>query len=1379
MLYDQNGNVISESSPDLDEVRRSYAIEKSKHASGGFGEFGLFNMHPQSLGRLSNNLLRHIYEVSSSVRPAVDGISRSVSHLPWNVIHRDMKFHPLEEAQEVVDFLEHPNADGEDLPDIIAKFLNDMLVVGKGVIEKVRNPFGRLIELVARDASLFKPIHDPHGAILGYQEFERNSLKPLRKHAKENIIFKYFTPTSYTEGGVPIIETVVNEIALLMLSVKAIGWAFTHDEIPPGVLHLGLIGEQALERAKASFEAARGIVGGGSAKIRVIDNVDKADWIQFTRPFRENQVAELMPMIERIVARNFGLSPVESNLSSSGQRDAEISVRASQSRLILPLMDAIQNALTHNVVRLHDSSLRFKYTRAPQEKVPEQAQANAILWRSGIITPNEGRFNMGFNAVPGGDTRTVLLGNEVVPFDPDTGLPIPRKKEEEEQPGPGRPAVPTRVPRLLPQPPSEDDPRPEEEREEESALEIPFDIELNDDDEFEEAYNLDQEDEDEKAMKILKDEIVDNEILEAKLLKKKVLIFKQSQVTSNRLPGVQRKAPETVSLPFEIPPPFKHTDGPESPSVLPDSERKFYDQIHLNRSKFLKRLKEVWAKFKTKYLKTIQKQQNPAQEALFEEMLANFETVANSAFEDGIRSGNDYFEGTFRVKGLSRTQQQRLVQKQLKIFKDKSRVLFRNDVVTKLEQDLNPQSVLSSFDRFLLGYANVAVGVAYEIFARNTDLLNTALRKLFSIAGQDFPKDPVKVEWRLFEGAEHSEDCKRMSIGKLGTGYWDARELAESGILPASSLLDCGGNCRCHLSPVVALSPETANWLKNVTPTAARKDVLNIIPNITEKKLGDLFDKKGFSMSRIVRNLIITDSIFRRSEFFNGLRRGGLRILTRSNQPKFQIVGETNFIRRAGRNVPANIELRIDLPADLRLNQLTQFQKEVFRKQLAHEIGHTIAVFDPATATGTSIINSRIASELMAAANTERATTLLQLRQNFDDIVRRVPKRKLSAQMRQDINLIRGFLKDPDDFVDRLITAVLDGKNFGGVPARQAYDLFDRVLQEYATGINLTRGYQLYTPDEFFAEWFSLLLTDPAKAALFNQRLNKIMAERYSQFFETAVSRRAETLLPTSTALGFRTDLPRPSGFTPLGPNLTSFTSAVKGIQSQTNRITTGTVRRQITEVIKNVPNIHRQEFFRNLNIAFLDKFQMAARTGSRQHIGFFENGTFFVNYDKWRTMTLQQRSAVVSDMVGRNIWKQMIPEVKTQVREIYASYLDRTLTFIEGKANIQFERGIAELDTIRQVILGDPTTPPNLAFWTRNFDSVFRPVIENISDIPIINIDSLRNSEAFFVEWTKLFMLSPGATRVYEPLLREVLEDFLRTSPIRKLLELEDDNAN
>ncbi len=535
-IYDEHGNIISESGPDLDVVRRSFAIEKSRRGgSSNTAQWPFFAVHPNSLGRLTFKLLRNIYEVSSSIRPAVDGISRSVAHLPWNVLHRDRMYHPPAETKKFKKFFRKPNLDEDSLAIILARFINDLLVIGKGVIEKVRNPLGDVIEIVARDAALYKPMYDALGNIISYQEFHRDTYKPKFVHPKKNIIFKYFTPTSYTLGGVPIIETVVNEVALMMLSVKAIGWAFTHDEIPPGVLHLGEISDIALQRAKASFEAGRGLVGGDTAKIRVVDNVDNVKWVQFTRPFREMQVAELMPIIERIIGRNFGLAPVESNLSSTG-RDADISIRASQSKLIIPLSDMIADALTRGIIEdKEDDDIEFRFVRIPQEKVIEQATSSNLLTRSGLITPNEARFGMGFPPKKGGDKRYVLLGNELVPIDEETGLPqyrnpvvgVPPSSQRGALPPPDGPPGSIPPPGVKPIPsttttssrapiPPKTKEKPEEKnntrRRVRKALGLPEeenimddealkDLELNEED-FEEVFDL----EDEEVNKVLHEE---------------------------------------------------------------------------------------------------------------------------------------------------------------------------------------------------------------------------------------------------------------------------------------------------------------------------------------------------------------------------------------------------------------------------------------------------------------------------------------------------------------------------------------------------------------------------------------------------------------------------------------------------------------------------------------------------------------------------------------------------------------------------------------------------------------------------------------------------------------------------------------------------------
>ncbi len=419
MIFDEFGQEVSHETPDLHEVRKSYLDNKTN----GFNEFS-WSVHPSSLGRLSFRLLRYLYETSSAIRPAVDSISREVSTLPWKVINKDYKYHSPKEMAQISYFLNHPNLDGEKFQSVIAKYLQDQLVIGKGVIEKVRNPLGELKELIARDSTLYTPVVNPYGFIVNYAEYTRDTMTIARTHPKKNLIFEYFTPTTYTFGATPIIETIINEVALLMLSIKSIAWAFTRDEIPPGILHLGEIGEVALNRAKSSFEAAKGI--SNNNKLRVVDNVDTVNWVQFTRPFREMQVAELMPMIERIVFRNFGLSPVESSQVDITRNVAETSFKSSQSKLIYPMMDMMAQVINNEIVEEFDPKALFVYSRTPQETFNENVKSLSDLVDRGILSTNEARLKLGYDPVPAGDIRSYRLGNEVAPIDEKTGEPMYR-----------------------------------------------------------------------------------------------------------------------------------------------------------------------------------------------------------------------------------------------------------------------------------------------------------------------------------------------------------------------------------------------------------------------------------------------------------------------------------------------------------------------------------------------------------------------------------------------------------------------------------------------------------------------------------------------------------------------------------------------------------------------------------------------------------------------------------------------------------------------------------------------------------------------------------------------------------------------------------------
>ena len=88
----------------------------------------------------------------------------------------------------------------------------------------------------------------------------------------------------------------------------------------------------------------------------------------------------------------------------------------------------------------------------------------------------------------------------------------------------------------------------------------------------------------------------------------------------------------------------------------------------------------------------------------------------------------------------------------------------------------------------------------------------------------------------------------------------------------------------------------------------------------------------------------------------------------------------------------------------------------------------------------------------------------------------------------------------------------------------------------------------------------------------------------------------------------------------------------------------------------------------------------------------------------------------------------------------------------------------------MRNVVLGNRSKgiPKNLGFWGRNFDAI-RPTIEKVSDLPILNVDSLASPQAFWSEWFKSYVTHPGFANSYAPEFKDILEDFLKTSPLGK----------
>lgn len=293
---------------------KGYATEYSKFP-------GISTLRPDA--RLAYSVLNKCYKRSSAVRPAVDGIVREITTLPFTIDGYPGKKFDEGHKTEVEALLNDPNRNKETFREILAKALTDMLVYDAGAIEKVKSPSGKLVELMARAGDTMTPVGDEHGVLEKYVQNVNGTQQDLEK---DELIYMMLYPRAGSLWGMPIIESIVDEVGTLLYSNEHIAKSFTEDEIPPGILNLGEIGKQAYLDAKEDFKVGKGQKK--EFKLRVVHGTKEVAWIDFKRPNREMQLDELRKSIERIIFRNFGVVPIQlgevSDVNRSHSADSEV-----------------------------------------------------------------------------------------------------------------------------------------------------------------------------------------------------------------------------------------------------------------------------------------------------------------------------------------------------------------------------------------------------------------------------------------------------------------------------------------------------------------------------------------------------------------------------------------------------------------------------------------------------------------------------------------------------------------------------------------------------------------------------------------------------------------------------------------------------------------------------------------------------------------------------------------------------------------------------------------------------------------------------------------------------------------------------------------------
>lgn len=361
---------------------------------------------------LSEDILRQCYIKNAAVRWCVDTIARETAFLPWAIVPNylgPLKPRTLRHIVECTQFFNNPNANEESFPELLQAVLNDMLVIDRGIVEKVFSVNGLLAEIWARNGATFHPKKDEHGVLLGYTQRLPGEGVPIEFSPNEIMFFR-MNPSTYTVYGQPILEAIVNEIGAVMFSTDWIAKSFSEDEIPPGILMLGEIGVEAYARAKADFQENKGVAGKG--RIRVIDNVKDAQWVELKRSNADQQLLQIMEKMDRVVYRNFD---IEYDVSGSDVTTLSLLEKLHKIKLIQPLARKIAWKINNELIPSFGyEDIRFQFVIRDAVSETARSVASRTYVMTGQRSINEVRQQDGHSAIPGGDRRFMLIGKRLI-----------------------------------------------------------------------------------------------------------------------------------------------------------------------------------------------------------------------------------------------------------------------------------------------------------------------------------------------------------------------------------------------------------------------------------------------------------------------------------------------------------------------------------------------------------------------------------------------------------------------------------------------------------------------------------------------------------------------------------------------------------------------------------------------------------------------------------------------------------------------------------------------------------------------------------------------------------------------------------------------------
>lgn len=352
--------------------------------------------------------------------------------------HDDFYRKRAKDMEDIEKLLKNPdsrNTMTKSWNSLIYKIGEDLIILDRAVLIKVRDTSGKIRHLMPVDGATIRPVVDEYG----YNgDFPYVQSTPNGKHIYlkgEDVIVMMMNPLTdsrFFGYGLSPMETLYNVVLSdLFIDKGNIDYYRKGGSIPEGFISVeppaskeGQINVVDQEQLDAIQRQLQSIIMSDFTQIPIVSG-GKFSWTDFKGSRRDMQFQELADYVIRKICSVLQVSPQDVGLIDGiRQSDAEVQADLTKSKGLKTIMSVISEFITQEVIQelRPEGDLKLWYEE-PEDKEADKNWGTQAKLQAGYLSINEARQDEGRASVPWGDTPLQGLSKNWAPLDPnDPGL---------------------------------------------------------------------------------------------------------------------------------------------------------------------------------------------------------------------------------------------------------------------------------------------------------------------------------------------------------------------------------------------------------------------------------------------------------------------------------------------------------------------------------------------------------------------------------------------------------------------------------------------------------------------------------------------------------------------------------------------------------------------------------------------------------------------------------------------------------------------------------------------------------------------------------------------------------------------------------------------